>query len=195
MIRKGKEHFVCDKRLDDYLHTLSQRNKTKIYEIEEKELKDLKELNYFDIDLDLQGGMSIYVKSRICVTVQCNSRCSRYTACRYYNYLQNAKSYNHDFQICNHNYFIADTRHRSKGVAPLIPNYQAVIIDEAHKFIVAVRQMYGNSIQSEEISRIITNINKLSFSHEQTALRVKSYMVRLGELSRKLFGELRADFG
>ena len=147
VIRKGKEHFVCDKRLDDYLHTLTQRNKSKIDEVDEKQLQIIKGMNYLDIDLDKQDSLSNYVKSRICVTAQCNSRCNRYAACRYHKYLQYAKSYNHDFQICNHNYFIADMRHRSKGVASLIPNYQAVIIDEAHKFIVAARQMYGNSIQ------------------------------------------------
>lgn len=191
VIRKGKEHFVCDKRLDDYLYKLTQKNKSKIDEAEEIQLKSLKEFNYFDIDLDRQDGLSNYVKSRICMTAQCNSRCSRYAACRYYKYLQNAKSYNHDFQICNHNYFIADTRHRSKGVAPLIPNYQAVIIDEAHKFIVAARQMYGNSIQNDEISKIISYINKLNFSHDKTALRIESYIMRLGELNIKLFEELK----
>lgn len=191
VIRKGKEHFVCDKRLDDYLHTLTQRNKAKIDETEEKILKILKELSNLDIDLDGQDDLSNYVKSRICVTAQCNSRCSRYSACRYYKYLQYAKSYNHDFQICNHNYFIADTRHRGKGVAPLIPNYQAVIVDEAHKFIIAARQMYGSSIQSDEISKLILYVNRLNFRHEQTAARIRSYITRLGELNRKLFNELK----
>lgn len=191
VIRKGKEHFVCDKRLDDYLHSLSQRSKAKIDEVEEQQLRLIKQLNYLEIDLDQQDNLSNYVKSRICVTAQCNSRCSRYTTCRYHKYLQYAKSYNHDFQICNHNYFIADMRHRSKGLTPLIPNYQAVIVDEAHKFINAARQMYGSSIQSDEIFKVVSYINKLNFNHEQTALRIKSYTIRLSELNRKLFEDLK----
>lgn len=191
VIRKGKEHFVCDKRLEDYLHTLAKKDKTRINEAEEHQLQLIKRLNYVNIDLDSQDNLSNYVKSRICVTSQCNSRCSRYAVCRYYKYVQYSKSYNHDFQICNHNYFIADMRHRSKGVTPLIPNYQSVIIDEAHKFISAARQMYGSFIQSDEIYKVVSYINKLRFKHEQTGLRIRSYTTRLGELNQKLFEELK----
>ena len=34
---------------------------------------------------------------------------------------------------------LVDNIHRSKGIKPLLPDYQAVIIDEGHKFLDAAR--------------------------------------------------------
>ena len=52
-----------------------------------------------------------------------------------------AQSNKIDIQVCNHQYLLADTLIRSNSSSstkgdspPLIPNYQSVIIDEAHKF-------------------------------------------------------------
>ena len=57
-------------------------------------------------------------------------------------------------QICNHNYLLADTLHRANDFRPLLRNYQALIIDEAHKFPEAARQMYGKSFGPEDFMEI-----------------------------------------
>lgn len=186
VIRKGKDHYACDKRLDEYLNPLMAKKRPSIDEMEGRQLESLETAHFMDIDLDRFDSISNYVKSRICVPAQCNSRCSRYPECRYNQYLKNAKSYDHDFQICNHNYLIADTRHRSKGINPLIPNYQAVIIDEAHKFITAARQLYGNTIAADEVCKMATIIKKIV----QNAGSVESFVDRLERLNRKLFEDL-----
>lgn len=192
-IRKGKDHYICDKRLEEYLASITDQKRSPYDELELRLLEGLKDNYFMDIDLDRFDKISNYIKSRISVPAQCNSRCSRYPECRYYKYQKYAKSYNHDFQICNHNFFIADARHRSKGATPLIPNYQAVIIDEAHKFLPAARQMYGNTIASDEIYKMTSYVRKVKFRNEQTAITIRSNADRLERLNRKLFEDLRGQ--
>lgn len=192
VIRKGKEHYICDKRLNDYTASLSAKNNKNEKDIAvEKLLNQLRSAGFLTIDLDDYDNLSCYVKSRICVSSQCNSKCDMFSTCRYNRYLKHAKSYNHDFQICNHNYLLADVRHRSKGLSPLIPNYQAVIIDEAHKLIGAARQMYGNSITSHEIPRLMSYILKMKYRQERTTKLIDSYCNRLTTLNNNLFDELK----
>jgi len=191
VVRKGKEHYVCDKRLVDYLKNVSLKENTEKIDIdEEQQLKQLQNANYRNIDLDMCESISNYVMSRICVPAQCNSRCDMSLVCRYNKLVKYSKSYSHDFQICNHNYFIADTRHRSRGLAPLIPNYQAVVIDEAHKFIAAARQMYGNEISRDDLRKQVHYIEKMRFKWEHVQESVESYSSRLLKLNKNLFDEL-----
>jgi ATP-dependent DNA helicase DinG len=153
VIRKGKDHYACDKRLMDYITGCAGNNGNTVQDNHDEEylLKEIQNAGFLDIDLSKYDKLRSYTKSRINVSIQCNAKYSCYNSCRYQKLIKHTKSYQHDFQICNHNYFLADIRHRSRGVAPLIPNYQAVIIDEAHKFLGAARQMYGNTISKDDI--------------------------------------------
>lgn len=81
-----------------------------------------------------------------------------------------------------------------RGLTPLIPNYQAVIIDEAHKFLSAARQMYGNTITADEVCKMTSYIRKIKFRNEQTATSIRSYADRLERLNGKLFEALRGQF-
>ena len=57
-------------------------------------------------------------------------------------------------QICNHNYLLADASHRRKEYRPLLAEYRALIVDEAHKLPEAARQMYGKSLCYDDIREI-----------------------------------------
>jgi len=149
VVRKGKSHFVCDRRLDDYLMSAPAKEDKTVY----KALKLLAATDLHHIDLDEQE-LRPYVKSRINVPLWCNVFCPRYEKCRH-NMLQTyQRQSNHHFQVCNHNYFFADLIKRSQTQKPLLPNYQAVVFDEAHKLVDAARQIYGFTLSEREIERL-----------------------------------------
>lgn len=54
-------------------------------------------------------------------------------------------------QVCNHNYLLADAAHRQNGWKPLLKDYQALVIDEAHKLPETVRQMNTRRIRSSDL--------------------------------------------
>lgn len=93
------------------------------------------------------------------------------TYCRYQKYLKEATDEKVFIQICNHNYLLADTLHRANDFRPLLRNYQALIIDEAHKFPEAARQMYGKSFGPEDFMEICSLLEGEHYTHIAAKLR------------------------
>ena len=138
VIRKGKEHFVCDNRLELRLDAVRRKIKNPL---QKEALYALRE----QYDMDSVQHLSGYDRRMVCVPKYCPTNCGMRTCCRYQKYLKQAVDEEVFIQICNHNYLLADTLHRANDFRPLLRNYQALIIDEAHKFPEAARQMYGKS--------------------------------------------------
>lgn len=166
VLRKGKENYLCEKRLLDYVNSLDPKIKR---ECEYTELKKLTENN--KLDLDEIKGISKYDKRKICVKSKSCFNCKKYLTCSYQRFMRNARKSYHDFLICNHNYFFADLLRRKKGLTSLLPEHNVIIIDEVHKLTGAAQKMYSTSINQNEIYSLMkkampknekTKINKIS---------------------------------
>jgi len=150
VLRKGKENYLCENRLTDYYNTLEPNRKR------DSEYRALKKLMVSTtIDLDEVKDISNYDKRKICVKSSNCFNCKKYRSCRYQKFMTNARKSHHHFQICNHNYYLADILKRKKGLVSLLPDYKTVIIDEAHKLNGAAQQMYGIAISQNEINNLI----------------------------------------
>ena len=136
VIRKGKERFVCDLKLHRCLESISDKPKG-----EQKVLFSLRHCE----DLDKVSGLNISERKAVSVPEHCPPRCILKGECRYHLHLKKARSQEVFIQICNHNYFLADALHRQQGLKPLLGDYRALVIDEAHKLPEAARQMYSRS--------------------------------------------------
>ncbi len=58
-------------------------------------------------------------------------------------------------QICNHNYYTMDAKNKSLKRKPLLPEYKAAIIDEAHKLDQAAMQTYCLKIDFQELHNMV----------------------------------------
>lgn len=152
VVRKGKEHFLCEKRLQIFGEDADEQTKLLLRNIMEENTS---------CDLADSERLTPYIKKRICVTGKCEASCQYASRCRYMRYLSAANNPKVDIQITNHNYFLADILHRNNGKRPLIPDYQLVVIDEAHKFLQAARQMYGVELSTAEITALADNIRDI----------------------------------
>lgn len=158
VVRKGKHHYICDKRLNAYTRSIEK-------DVNEKELvitlKKLKNTGLI-LDLDMQP-LSDYVKERICVT-RCEARCGLKDQCRYQEFLYKCRSNFYDFQIVNHNYLIADLLLKKRSGKRLLSEFGAIVIDEAHKMPDTIKSMYGENFSSKSIpnvmKRIVTMLGK-----------------------------------
>lgn len=178
VLRKGREHYVCEKNLWAYYRDADEPVQMLLAPLFKRTAS---------IDLADAEWLSPHIKRRIGVSGRCGENCPYYDDCRYLRHLRHVQSGEHDFQVCNHNYFLADVIRRSKGQSPLIPHYQAVIIDEAHKFLQAARQMYGVEFGSLAIPRAVEDIGCFTFQKG-----VSGAMIR--ELAGKLMGQNRRLF-
>ena len=173
-LRKGRNNYVCLKNLKAHIN-FEHDYKIKSF------LKGLLRTNA-PIDIAEIDGINEYMKRRITVTGRCNKDCLHSSTCRYMKFRKYVQSPEIDIHVCNHNYLLADIIHRSEGIQPLIPNYQSLIIDEAHKLLSAARTMYGVKMS---FSSLLQNANlALSLKFE-----IESKQKSIHKVTRKLIKE------
>jgi len=178
VIRKGKEHFICEKRLYSFYKSADEQAKALLEPF----------IGYTaPYDLTNEDSLTPYMKRRICVLERCGENCRYYSECRYMAYLKAANDTKIDFQITNHNYFLADVLHRASGRRPLLPNYQLVVIDEAHKFLQAARSMYGLELTEDELLALAQEIHTLTLGKSNEGVNVHRLAKKMSEQNRKLF--------
>lgn len=153
VLRKGKERFACDRRLLIRQKQIGIRG-----ERFRRRAAALRAANQC-LDLDLLPGISRHDRRLICVPERCSRSCILHSDCRYRQYLKDSNDASVTIQVCNHNYLLADATHRQNGWKPLLKDYQALVIDEAHKLPETVRQMNTRRIRSSDLlqfERILT---------------------------------------
>ena len=149
VIRKGKQHYVCDDRLERRLKQVAFSKKNA------SALAALRSLRR-QVDLDAVQHLSGYDRDRVCVPQTC--RCQR-QHCRYRTFLEECDSQRYAFQICNHNLLLADAKRREAGHRPILTDGGVFIIDEAHKLPETARQMLGVTLTAEDIMEVCRTLD------------------------------------
>jgi ATP-dependent DNA helicase DinG len=180
VLRKGREHYVCERNLRSCL-SFEQNSGTK---------QALKKLLAPKAPIDIAEieGLDRFTKGKIAVPDKCTYGCPHRDTCSYLRFREHAASPDIDIQVLNHNYFLADLKLREKGdKRVLIPNYQTVIIDEAHKFLSAARTMFGSELSSVTLPDIKDTIFSLTFKSESAQKLARKTAKKLSDESKRLF--------
>jgi Rad3-related DNA helicase len=180
VLRKGKEHYICKKKLNVFLSSVGDK----------AERERLETLLYQAFDLAEVEGLTPKIKQRICVEGKCYDNCPCADACDYLAFREEAQSQSVDIQVCNHNYLLADTLNRAKKLPALIPNYQMLVVDEAHKFLAAARTMYGAELSSHTIPRLVDKVAVMKFHRYGIEAYVLVTAEKLLSESKRLFARL-----
>ena len=160
VIRKGKERFVCDARLAErQAKAISKGSRQK------GSLRMAENV----LDLDHIPGLSRYDRCRICVPQSCPRDCFLRLDCRYQQYLRDSRK--PDIQICNHNYLLANASHRLEERPLLLRQYQALVVDEAHKLPDAARQMYTETLSAKDMDDLCSLLQQAHFKGLSKRLR------------------------
>ena len=64
-------------------------------------------------------------------------------------------------QVCNHNYLLADALHRQNGWKPLLRDYQALVVDEAHRLPEAAQQMATCRLSTQGLAQLAQQLSGL----------------------------------
>lgn len=148
VLRKGKERFVCDLRLLERHRQMAQRGER--FARRSAILRQAQEC----LDLDKLPGLSGFDRRQICVPEHCPRLCPARSRCRYQQYLRESNSPAVSIQVCNHNYLLADALHRQNAWRPLLRDYQAAVIDEAHRLPEATEQMLTHHLSARELHQL-----------------------------------------
>ena len=188
VLRKGRGHYICERKLRT---AIANEDDWAVREVYTDVLKNLKN----QIDLSEISYLNAYGKRKICVPARCSYDCRYYETCAYMGFRTEAQSNKIDIQVCNHQYLLADTLNRAGGRPPLIPNYQSIIIDEAHKFYQAAQSMYGVEFSDCLADEIKESINQLRFRSEKNSIAPRKLAKKLNDESKRLFRELMQNGG
>ena len=183
VIRKGREHYLCERKLRNHI---SFEHEPNISAVLKNLLKPSATIDLAEID-----GINSYIKRRISVPERCDKNCPYRESCSYLQFRQQALSPDIDIQVCNHNYLLADTLRRADDMKPLIPNYQMIIIDEAHKFLQAARSMYGVEFSFSSLTEMYELAYSLNFKNESIKTEIQRLAKILSNQGSRLFKRLR----
>ena len=165
-VRKGKGRYVCDLRLLHRLEAVKDKPKNPL---QREALDSLRKL----VDLDSVPHLSGFDRRQVCVPPVCLEDCPQRLFCRYWKTRERAGDAAVFIQICNHNYLLADAAHRQNGLRPLLGDYRALLIDEAHKLPEAARQMYGESLAQGELLDLCKALGREGFLSAAQRLRAQ----------------------
>jgi ATP-dependent DNA helicase DinG len=186
-LRKGKGNYICDRRLANFHTHANPQTKAAVAPL----------LRNASVDLAAVNGLTSYIKRNIRVGDGCGLDCPSHGACRYTRHMREVNRGGYDFQVVNHNLFLADIMRRAKNRRPLLPDYQSVILDEGHKFLDAARDMYGAALSLAEFNRMIKDVRGFTFAPGQSTAEIVREVLRIESKVRLLFrflnGEVSAD--
>lgn len=170
VVRKGKEHFGCDNRLEQRIEAIRYKQKNAV---QREALLSLRKHYDMDIVKDLSG----FDRRLVCVPKFCPRECPGRQMCRYQRYLEESKKQDVFLQICNHNYLLADAFHRREEYKPLLADYRALVVDEAHKLPEAARQMFGKNLCMDDIREIAYYLEREHQNVEARTLKTGMYSI------------------
>ena len=147
VVRKGKSRYVCDKRLKKRIKSIDAEKKN------EKNTQALLLLKKH-LDMDKVEHLSGYDRRQVAVPRTCD--CG--DDCRYNRFIEDSCSDKYLFQICNHNLLIADAIRTHCNRHMILPGYCALVVDEAHKFPAAARQMFGRTLGYDEVLSLVKSL-------------------------------------
>ncbi len=188
VVRKGKEHFVCDTRLEQRIEAIRHKQKNAT---QKEALLSLRK----QYDMDTVKDLSGFDRRLVCVPKFCPRECPGRQMCRYQRYLKESRKQDVFLQICNHNYLLADAYHRAEGYKPLLSDYRTLIVDEAHKLPEAAKQMFGKNLCMADIKEMAYYLEREHQKEEARilrtvlceALRVVGEEQRIGKGLRETF--------
>ena len=170
VVRKGKEHFVCDNRLEQRIEAIRHKQKNAA---QKEALLSLRK----QYDMDSVKNLSGFDRRLVCVPKFCPRECPGRQMCRYQRYLEESKKQDVFLQICNHNYLLADAFHRREEYKPLLADYRALVVDEAHKLPEAARQMFGKNLCMDDIREIAYYLEREHQNVEARTLKTGMYSI------------------
>lgn len=186
VLRKGKEHYICQYRYEDFLRNIKKYPEKYGSTIEE--LEQLGQLRYgIDLDKYRIGGA---IKSRICIKGTC-AGCSKKKTCVYNDFAR--RMYNLpdlDFQVTNHNMYLISQKTKTDDHPPLLRESCFVVVDEAHKFKEAAEDAFGERISEKDILRYVNGV-KILCSPKANREKYKEFLDGLVKESEALFNSLR----
>ncbi len=168
---KGRSNYVCLKRLELAEDSPLLEGLEDIDHFEEinrwasvTETGDRAELT--DLPTNLPFWRHLDARSESCI----GSKCEKFENCFITRARQRALE--SEIIIVNHHLFFADLALRGREWGQVLPDYDAVIFDEAHQIEDVAMQYFGASVSTWQIADLVGDLNRLSLADRESATEI-----------------------
>ena len=145
-IAKGRNNFICKKRLDDYIR----------HHEEDEKLKELeKKVNSGHIDKEEYQDIPSHIWKRININYVNCYNCVYKDSCEYM--LNRKKWPGSKYVICNHDLLVESLKRDNNDL--ILQDPSILVVDEAHNLEDKVRNSYKNSISKSYLEALILKID------------------------------------
>lgn len=191
---KGRGNYACRQKIYDaenapVLSGLEEVNQFKIIQDWEKETEigDRAEIRELSEDSSLWG--KIDARSELCA----GQKCKQFERC--FITLMHQRAAEADIIIVNHHLFFADVAVRREEMASILPEYTAVVFDEAHEIEDVAGQYFGFWISNYRVQDLRRDIAAISRVRKFSSDELVHTLIRLEEISLQFFGQLPGNEG
>ena len=183
---KGRNNYACRQKIIDaerepILSGLEEVNDFKI--IREWELNtqtgDRAELH--DLPEDSTVWLKLDARRELCT----GQKCPQFERCFITKMQQEAAA--SDLIVVNHHLFFADLAVKQTDFGGVIPDYDAVIFDEAHEIEDVAGQYFGITISNHQINDLVRDINATARRKDFGSTELDRTLVALGDASERFF--------
>ncbi len=120
-------------------------------------------------------------------------KCAQFERC--FITLMHQRAQESDIIIVNHHLFFADMAVRSDERGAIIPDYGAVIFDEAHEVEDTAGQYFGVSVSSYQVEDFARDVSALAHRKEFGSQELDRTLITLGDCAARFFGLLGGGDG
>jgi ATP-dependent DNA helicase DinG len=162
---KGRTHYICLERLDHYYNKYRDKEPMfgKLHDLAID--KNIGEDEQYDFLVPSEVWTKVICESHSCLREQC----SHFANCFYYLAKQEAERSN--FVIVNHHLFLLDRQIRQSIGKSILPDYECVVLDEAHEIQDIASDVFGKKLTLGRVKRLLHDI--LSFQGQGVLARFR----------------------
>lgn len=196
---KGRSNYACRQKIYDAENTpvLSGMDEVSDFHIireweKSTEIGDRAEIR--DLPEDSSLWSKLDARSELCA----GPKCKQFERC--FITLMHQRAAEADLIIVNHHLFFADVAVRREDIASILPDYNAVIFDEAHEIEDIAGQYFGFWISNYRVQDLRRDIAAISRVRQFSSEELDRTLIRLDEIALHFFSQLsgnegRASFG
>lgn len=191
---KGRSNYACRQKIYDAADSPVLNGMEEVVDFQiisdwEKvtETGDRAEIRTLSEDSGAWGKVD--ARSELCA----GQKCKQYERC--FITLMHQRAADADIIIVNHHLFFADLAVRREEMGAILPDYNAVIFDEAHEVEDIAGQYFGSNVSSYRVLDLRRDIAVISRARKFGSEELDRILIRLEEISITFFGLLPGDDG
>ncbi len=183
---KGRNNYACRQKIIDaerepILSGLEEVNDFKIIRDWELNTQTGDRAELHDLPEDSTVWLKLDARRELCT----GQKCPQFERCFITKMQQEAAA--SDLIVVNHHLFFADLAVKQTDFGGVIPDYDAVIFDEAHEIEDVAGQYFGITISNHQINDLVRDINATARRKDFGSTELDRTLVALGDASERFF--------